>query len=65
MIQRIKEWYNKPLHYPKLLDIEYFKSIKFLNTNEPLYSDPEKVYEEYLLRYKSYDRDQKLEQLGI
>lgn len=52
----IKRLLNKPLHYPRLLDINLFKNEKVLSTNIPLYKDYEKVYEEYLVKYKSYER---------
>lgn len=56
---------NKPLHYPRLLDINFFKNEKVYGSNIPLYNDYEKVYEEYLLKYKSYERDKKLKELGL
>jgi hypothetical protein len=61
----IKRLLNKPLHYPRLLDINFFKNKKVFRTNIPLYNDYEKAYEEYLLKYKSYERDEKLKSLGI
>lgn len=59
----IKRFLNKPLHYPRLLDINFFKNQKVFNSDIPLYKDYEKVYEEYLIKYKSYERDEKITQL--
>jgi hypothetical protein len=51
----IKKWF-----YPRRLDINYFRNAKILNTDTPLYKDYEKVYEDYLIRYEQFCRDEKI-----
>lgn len=56
---------NRPLHYPRLLSIYFFRDAKILNTNTPLYKDYKEAYENYILKYKSYEREEKLKELGL
>ena len=56
---------NKPIHYPRLLSKDWFNEQKILNTNTPLFKDVDKVYKDYIIKYNSYTREQKLKELGI
>lgn len=58
-----KKWFNKPLHFPRLLTIDFFKNATILNTNTPLYKDYEKAYKEYLIKYNSYKREKKINEI--
>ncbi len=66
-VKELKKWiyyfYNKPIHYPRKLDINYFRNIKILNTNTPLYKDYKKAYEDYLDRYYKFEREKKLNEI--
>lgn len=56
---------DRPIRYPRLLDLEWFKNQTILNSGAPLYENPKKSYDEYLLEYKRYEREQKLNDLDI
>ena len=59
----LQDYVDKPIHYPRLLDLQFFKDCKIQNTDIPLYKNPEVAYEEYLCKYKKWDREQKINQL--
>jgi hypothetical protein len=51
---------KKPIHYPKKLNIDFFRNAKIFNTDTPLYKNYKKAYEHYLIRYEQWNRDEKI-----
>jgi hypothetical protein len=51
---------KKPIYYPKKLNIDFFRNAKILNTDKPLYRDYKGAYEDYVIRYEQWGRDEKI-----